>query len=164
MCPFYKKWRCMLMRCYSKKRQELHPAYIGCSVCDEWLTFSKFKLWMEQQDWQGKELDKDLLIHGNKIYSPETCIFVDKVVNLFIKDNESNRGEFPIGTCFNKKRRKFYAQCSDPFTKKRGGLGFFDSPESAHQAWKRRKHELACQLANLQTNDMVANLLRNKYA
>lgn len=51
----------------------------GCSVCEEWLTFSNFKRWMEQQDYEGKALDKDLLVSQNKTYSSETCVFVPRI-------------------------------------------------------------------------------------
>ena len=57
-CMYYEKWIKMLQRCYSKSYQEKHPSYKGCSVCEEWLTFSNFKAWMETQDWKGKSLDK----------------------------------------------------------------------------------------------------------
>ena len=75
-CPFYRRWVHMLERCYSERYQEKKPTYIGCTVCEEWLRFSNFKSWMETQDWEGKHLDKDLLVEGNKIYSPDTCILV----------------------------------------------------------------------------------------
>lgn len=69
-CPFHRKWSDMLVRCYSPKRLEYRQSYAGCYVCDEWLTFSNFKSWMEKQDWEGKHLDKDLLQTGSKVYSP----------------------------------------------------------------------------------------------
>lgn len=80
-CPFYQKWKSMLERCYSDKNFKKYPSYIGCTVCYEWLIFSKFKSWMENQDWKGKQLDKDIRVKGNKIYSPETCSFVSHAVN-----------------------------------------------------------------------------------
>ena len=73
-CPYYRVWTHMLERCYDVKRQERQPTYKDCSVSTEWLTFSVFKSWMEKQDFEGKQLDKDLLIEGNKIYSAETCV------------------------------------------------------------------------------------------
>jgi len=75
-CPFYSTWVSMLKRCYSKIYQEKNRAYIECAVFNEWLVFSVFKSWMEEQNWKENELDKDILFNGNKIYSPETCIFV----------------------------------------------------------------------------------------
>ena len=40
ICPFYKKWKSMLERCYSDKYRERYPTYKSCSVCQEWLTLS----------------------------------------------------------------------------------------------------------------------------
>lgn len=141
-CPFYQKWRDMLTRCYSEKCQERQPTYEGCSVCDEWLTFSIFKAWMEEQDWEGKQLDKDLLNSENKIYSPDTCIFVSSVLNTFVTDCGSAKGDYMIGVYFHKRDRKFVSQCNNPITKKNEHLGYFTSELSAHLTWKARKSEL----------------------
>lgn len=162
MCPFYMVWRDRLKVCYSSKYQAKHPTYIGCTVCEEWLTFSNFKSWMEAQDWQGKELDKDLLFVGNKIYSPETCAFVSAVTNTFVTDRGADRGNCPIGVTL--RGSKFQVKCCNPFNKKNEYLGLFICPNQAHLAWKKRKHEHACQLADLQTDGRVAKALRERYA
>ena len=81
LCPFYRKWCDMLKRCYSLKWHKQNPTYIGCFVCPEWLYFSKFRLWMENQKWKGMELDKDLLVKGNRGYGPDTCCFIPKAIN-----------------------------------------------------------------------------------
>ena len=163
-CPFYSKWAGMLERCYSDKYQLRQPTYIGCTVCEEWLTFSNFKAWMEQQDWQGKELDKDILKPGNKVYRPDVCVFVDSIVNTFTITCGASRGQYPLGVCIRKLEKKFNAQCRNPFTKKREHLGSFTCQDEAHQAWKKRKHELSCQLADLQDNSVIAAALRVMYA
>ena len=75
-CPIYRSWANMLERCYFRKFQDKNPTYADCKVCDGWLTFSNFRAWMLTQDWQGKELDKDIKIKGNKVYSPSSCSFV----------------------------------------------------------------------------------------
>lgn len=164
MCPFYDRWKSMLERCYSKKFQIKNPAYIGCEVSDEWLTFSNFKAWMKSQDWEGKELDKDLLITGNRVYSKETCVFLDKEINQFTNERKSARGEYPIGVCFNNWHKKLSALCRNPFSGKQENLGYFNCQMKAHEAWRKRKHELSCQLADLQTDKRVANALRSRYA
>ena len=97
VCTFYRAWTAMLKRCYNPTYQANNPTYIGCTVCDEWLTFSNFKKWMMRQDFQGKQLDKDLLVKGNKLYSPETCVFVDGMINTFTIDSGAIRGDYPIG-------------------------------------------------------------------
>ena len=164
-CPFYETWKSMLRRCYSEKFQIRNPTYKGCSVFDDWLIFSNFKRWMEQQDWQGKQLDKDLLVEGNKVYSPETCVFIDQMVNKFTNANGNYRGDWMIGVSWSKDVGKFRARCCNPFNGKEEHLGLFTNELDAHLAWKVRKHELACLLADSEhvTDDLVANALRTRY-
>ena len=155
-CPFYSRWSDMLNRCYSLKYQERRPTYIGCSVCDDWLTFSNFKAWMETQEWEGKQLDKDILFHGNKVYSPETCVFVDREVNSFILERNSSRGQWMIGVNWDKSAKKFKARCNKH-------LGYFDTELEAHQAWLKCKQEVALELAAEQTDPRVAKALIDRY-
>jgi len=96
-CKFYRAWSDMVSRCYSPKYQERRATYKGCTVCDEWLIFTSFKRWMENQNYEEKQLDKDILSFGNKVYSPETCIFVSGQVNSLLNNNGAVRGSFPQG-------------------------------------------------------------------
>ena len=165
MCPFYVTWTSMLVRCYSEKLHARLPTYKDCTVCDEWLIFSNFKTWMEKQNWEGKALDKDLLVPNNKIYSPEYCVFIDSKINNFILDTKASRGLYLLGVTWEKSRNKFKAQCSNPFTGKSENLGRFENEYQAHLAWKARKHELACQLADSEyCNDpRLAEALHTRY-
>lgn len=164
MCPFYQTWANMLQRCYSNVFLSKHPTYNDCHVCDEWHTFSNFKSWMQKQDWIGKELDKDLLFYGNKIYSPETCVFVDKIVNAFMIDRMCFRGEFPLGVFLHKETGKYRARCKNPFSGKSDHLGLFCKTDEAHMAWKIRKLYFAKELARLQENQIVAKALLRRYS
>lgn len=162
-CPYYRTWTSMLKRCYSTKYQERKATYKGCTVSEEWLTFSNFRSWMENQEWEGKQLDKDLLFKGNKVYSAETCVFVSRLVNGFIVDQLTARGEYLIGVTLDSARGKFRSQCSNPFTGGRGYIGIFNSEIEAHQAWLKRKLELAQLLASEQTDERVAKALIDRY-
>lgn len=162
-CPFYKRWSSMLERCYSIKLQERYPTYKDVSVCNEWLTFSNFKSWMEQQDWEGKHLDKDLLVEGNKVYSPEDCVFINNMVNTFVTDCAASRGELPIGVSWHKQTNKYRAQCNNPFTKKREHLGCYDCPQKSHTVWLSRKQELCLELCNTLDDERVIEALKSKY-
>ena len=164
ICPIYKTWKNMLHRVYDRTFLINNPTYIGCSVDSEWLSFSTFRKWMVKQDHEGKQLDKDILIAGNKVYSPDTCVFISKRLNTFLCERNTNRGEFPIGVCLHKQSNKFAAQCSNPFTGKRGHLGLFDNQDIAHEAWRTRKHELACRYAELQDDQRIAQSLRTRFA
>ena len=162
ICPFYRRWADMLKRCYSRKYHESCPTYSDCYVCEEWLTFSNFKAWMEKQDWEDKHLDKDILLVGNKVYSPETCLFVDRKVNLFLVDSKKTRGCFMIGVCLEKASNKFMATCNDGSGKKKY-LGLFDTELEAHKAWLAFKLEQAKILAAEQTDTRVAKALVDRY-
>jgi len=163
-CPFYRKWKSMIVRCYDDKFKSKFPTYIGCTVCEEWLTFSNFKRWMESKDWEGKELDKDLLTKGNKVYSPASCVFISQKMNKFLTDSSLARGEFPLGVTFDKEAGKYRTQCQNPLTGKIERIGRFIDPESANEAWRKRKHELSCQLADLQKDERIAQSLRARYS
>lgn len=163
ICPFYSKWMGMLKRCYDPKFHLERPTYEGCEITEEWLLFSNFERWMKTQDWEGKELDKDLLKAGNKIYSPDFCVFLPRELNSFTIDRGASRGEYPLGVASVKESGRFRAYCSNPFTKRQEYLGHYDTPEEAHLAWRKRKHELACIYADQQTDPRVAESLRTRY-
>ena len=154
----------MLGRCYSARLQETRPTYKGCSVSEDWLIFSNFRAWMVSQDWEDKQLDKDLLIEGNKIYSADTCVFITQTVNSFTVDSGAARGKWLIGVSWHKGDRKFRAQCNNQFTKKQEHLGLFTSEQEAHNAWLKRKLELAHELAAIQTDPRVAKALIERYS
>lgn len=163
-CPYYQVWVSMLKRCYSTRLHERSPTYKNCSVSGEWHTFSVFKSWMEKQQWEGMCLDKDLLFIGNKIYGADTCIFVTQLVNTFTTDRGNDRGVWLIGVNWHKKTGKFRARCSNPFTKKNEHLGYFVCEQQAHQAWAKRKLELAHELAAIQTDPRVTEALISRYS
>lgn len=163
-CPFYRAWKDMMARCYSAKRQASYPSYAGCSVDQEWHSFSSFRSWMMTQEWEGNQLDKDLLFPGNRIYSPDACVFVSRQLNSFVIDHRAARGEWPIGVCLRKRGASFQASCNNPFTGGRDHVGYFDCPSAAHEAWRKRKHELACKYADLQTDPRISAALRARYS
>lgn len=163
-CPYYVKWQNVVIRCFSDVQKKRQPTYKDCTIDPDWLYASKFKAWMEKQDWEGKELDKDLLIKGNKHYGPETCLFINKRLNNFLTDRVNYRGDWPIGVTWHKSANCFVAQCSDPFKRKVSQhLGCFTCPHEAHRAWLAKKHEYACELAGLETDIRIIEALRTRY-
>ena len=163
-CKYYVVWKSMLKRCCSKKSLESYPTYIGTSVCSEWLYATAFKKWMEQQDWHGKCLDKDIIAPGSKLYSPDTCAFVLNATNLFVTARDACRGDYPIGVYLFKRTGKYRALCQNPFTGKREHLGYFSTPEEAHEAWRKRKHELAQLVAATESDLRVVEALKKRYS
>lgn len=137
----YKTWNHMLERCYDPKYIQKHPSYKGCKVSNEWHDFQNFAGWFEKNYYQIKEermcLDKDILIKGNKMYSPDTCIFVPQNINKIFTKNDTNRGNFPVGVYYSNK--KYNAQCNT--NEKRKYLGCYNTPEEAFQVYKQYKED-----------------------
>lgn len=149
----YKLWHSTLNRCFSEKYQTLYPTYKGCNVSDNFLHYSYFYDWCQEQigfgntDEKGRSwcLDKDLLFIGNKTYSERTCVFVPHEINLFFVDGGNNRGEYPVGVYFDKERGKFMAYCT--VNSKMKNLGYFNTPYEAFAVYKPFKENLCKQLA-----------------
>ena len=94
-------WRGMFKRCYSEITHNRNPTYVGCSVCKEWHLYSNFRKWYYDNFRPGLELelDKDILVKGNKVYSPDTCCLVPHRINCLLQKNDGLRGDLPIGVC-----------------------------------------------------------------
>jgi hypothetical protein len=164
VCPFYQRWCGMLRRCYSSKFLLDYPTYVGCLVIQEWLLFSNFKAWMVSQPWEGKELDKDILVPGNKVYGPDTCVFIDARINTFIgnKRGSEENGSL-IGVSFDSNSGKYKAECRDVVMNKSKHLGLYNDPKEGHKAWLKFKLEQARILAKEQTDERVAKALIDRY-
>lgn len=161
---YYRTWRSMMQRCYDPYVINKNPTYKDCYVCEEWHNFQNFADWCHKNhpDVAGTyQLDKDIKVIGNKTYSPENCMFVTKIVNGFLVDSGAQRGNCMIGVCFDKARCNFQSYCNNPFTKKREYLGRHNSEIEAHLAWRKRKSELAYELAMIQDREEVKQALLN---
>ena len=139
-CPYYRAWSAMIQRAYSDRYHKVRPTYIGCSVVKEWRVFSNFRDWMEKQDWQGKQLDKDILIADNKEYSQNACIFVNQPINCLLTDSAAARGELPQGVLLRRDSGKYRARCS--VNGKKRSIGQFNTIPEAEYAYLTFKSEL----------------------
>lgn len=112
----YTTWKNMLHRCYDPYELNKEPTYIDCYVCDEWLCFQNFAKWFYKNYYeipnQKMQLDKDILCKGNKIYSPETCIFISRRINVLFTKSNNTRGEYPIGVSYHKGNDALRVSCS----------------------------------------------------
>ena len=143
-------WRGMLKRSYSENSFIRNKAYKGCSVVEEWHNFQIFAQWFEDnynpeymKDWQ---LDKDILVKDNKIYSPETCCFVPHEINkLFSKSGKKDKVE-PTGVLFYKRLSKYLASiCMNSEHKH---IGYFLTIEEAFEAYKTEKEKYIKEVAD----------------
>jgi hypothetical protein len=134
-CPIYRKWKDMITRVYSEKMHKKNPTYIGVTVCEEWLTFSNFLKWYEENYIDGFDLDKDLKVKGNKLYSPETCMFVPPAVNRLFADKPNLNKSLPTGVSFHEPTGKYRARVNRKY------LGLFDRKEDASKAYAEAKNK-----------------------
>ena len=127
----YRAWKDMCRRC------EEQPAYTDCTVCDEWQDFEGFVDWYigNCPGVNGFDLDKDILSVEEKIYSPATCAFVPRAINLLINVEKTKAGSFPIGVSIN--GDKFKAQIR--VKSKMVYLGTFATIEDASAAYRAGK-------------------------
>ena len=112
----YDAWYQMLRRCYDEKLQNKKPTYKGCTVDETWHNFQAFAEWYENNYYEipneTMQLDKDILLKGNKVYGPNTCIIVPNSINSLFKHKKGNidlpKGVSKIGK---KYRGSYY--CND---------------------------------------------------
>lgn len=133
----YDVWRNMLKRCYSSEYQEKYPTYKGCKVSQEWLIYSNFKEWfdenypLELSEEIKFDLDKDLLGGGSKVYSYKTCVFIPQKINKFLSNVYKNNTSGYIGVVLHKRSGRFQSQIRDFETGKKKYLGSFMDPVEA---------------------------------
>ena len=134
----YTLWNSLLRRCYYLKYHDKFPTYIGCSISENFKSYSYFYEWCQSQVGFGREgfhLDKDLIQKGNKVYSEKTCLFLPNLLNVLLTSRKTHRGALPIGVCAYKD--KFAAQCCSESSSRH--IGYFNTPEEAFAAYKEVK-------------------------
>lgn len=128
-------WTNMYQRCYSDKYHDRSPQYKGCSIYDKWLNDrKKFYKWVDKNFYKyGDEqidLDKDILVRGNKVYSPDTCIFAPHSINTHFENltaepkYNDKTGKWGIGIYIGGKTVN---------------LGYFDTAEEAKLEYIKHK-------------------------
>lgn len=141
-------WKAMITRCYSEYYQNRKPTYVGCKVDEHWFNFQNFAAWCEsREDYKkGFQLDKDLLVLGNKEYSQTTCCFLPREINSAINTLKPKRGsQLPLGVVV-ASNGKYRGQCCV-----NGVQEFSDVVMSQTEAflwYKRKKEGFVKELAN----------------
>lgn len=134
----YDLWKTLLRRCYSPKYQRVWLTYKGCLASENFKSYSYFRDWCQKQigfGQEGFELDKDLLLKGNKLYSEDTCLFLPNELNSLLLSCRACRGSLPVGVSAS--RGRFIVHCCTD--KPSNHVGYFDTPEEAFHAYKQVK-------------------------
>lgn len=146
----YKLWHAMLNRCYSEHALNRRETYRGCGVSDNFKSYEYFYEWCNNQvgfNKNGWELDKDLLVKGNKVYSEEYCVFIPQELNKALTNKSRFRGLLPIGVSLYKPRGN-YTVSINRFGKNTT-LGYFNTPEEAFNTYKFARESYLKELANI---------------
>ena len=126
----YSKWQNMMQRCYDPKTQEMKPYYKGCGVDVELLNYSNYREWHKENcmDDNKLDLDKDILVEGNKVYSVDTVTLVPHFTNTVFVE----RG-FDANITYNSEKDIYNAYMN--IIGKRNHIGEYDTEEEAKQAY-----------------------------
>lgn len=147
----YKRWKNVLERTSDKKCKDNVITYKEATICEEWQCFQNFAEWFDEK-WKPEymnsswHVDKDILIKGNKHYSPETCCIVPKAINSLFTRRQNDRGKYPIGVRWHTSSKKYQARVNIRSNNKH--LGYFDTVEEAFQAYKVAKEAHIKEVAN----------------
>lgn len=148
----YNLWDNMLRRCYSSTSHERQPTYIGCEVSDAFRHYSYFHEWANEQigfrstDYSGAwQMDKDLLVKGNKVYGENTCVFVPQCLNRLLVKRDASRGACPIGVSWHKQTEMYKATCRVDGVQQH--LGCYSTAKDAFYAYKEFKENLIKRVA-----------------
>lgn len=145
--PYY-VWKAILTRCYDERKRAEWPSYQEVEVCSEWHNFQNFAEWYKANYVEDWFLDKDILVKGNKIYSPETCCFVPAAINSMFTKANSIRGEYPIGVHRPTRRPNLLVASCNNGTGKSHVIGRYKTVEEAFSAYKDYKEALIKEVAN----------------
>lgn len=143
----YADWNSMLKRCYVSRESKL--SYKDKSVCEDWHCFQNFAEWATKQINFGKEgwdLEKDLLIKNNKVYSPDTCVYLPREINSFIKRKRVNNLPLGVDVAY-KYNGTPYFRVQAREEGKNICLGGYTTAEEAFSVYKEHKEGLAHKLA-----------------
>ena len=150
----YRYWHNMMNRCYGRicyKNPSKNRKYKDCSVCDEWINFQNFAKWFDENyyeiDGDKMCLDKDILRKGNKIYSPNSCVFVPNRINILFIKSDKLRGDLPIGLTYHKRDNKIDVYCNTNRNQEFLGRFNINEIEEAFNAYKQFKENYIKQVA-----------------
>lgn len=137
--PEYVHWSSMLTRSYYEGYHQRFPTYVGCSVDEQWHNFQEFAEWCQWQPGHnmGHVLDKDVLVQGNKVYGPETCVFVPPELNSIIVTQVKPGKGTPAGISFQTSAQKYIVSCA--INGKNKNLGRYKCATEAFAVYKEFK-------------------------
>lgn len=149
----YYKWRAIIKRCYCKNYKDENnqsiASYEPCTVCEEWLCFQNFAEWYYSNCYECDEplcVDKDILFHNNKEYSPTKCLLTPRRINLLFIKELGRRGDLPIGVQTHKQHSGYVVYISKD--NKANYVGRFYDVQKAFETYKKEKEKYIKEVAD----------------
>ncbi len=165
-CPYHAMWVEMLRRCYSETFAKQNPTYLNVEVCSKWVkSFMAFREWCltKESELSFKVgdgtlyLDKDIIVQGSKLYSPDTCTFVTRDVNNLFLTRSNARGDYPLGVYLHI-NGSYVAQCQFG-TGSQNYLGSGSCAVEMHRLWQKRKLQHILEVAERPENRHVCDFI-----
>src|SRR5690606_12269544 len=131
----YSVWKGILARCYSK-RTRLNKSYEGCTISKEWMNYQNFAEWYKKQpnnDKTNYQIDKDLLVKGNKVYCKDTCCLLPSRLNGLLSSLDYKNSK-----CIINEGKTFRVLCCDEFGIRKT-VGRFKDKSEADEAYRTFK-------------------------
>lgn len=138
--PAYALWSGIMQRGYCPEFKRSNPSYSDVTVCADWHDFQCFAEWFYSQKSSarpGFQLDKDLIIDGNREYSPEACSFVPSQINSLLNDCAGRRGKLKQGVSLVDRKNAYVARISIKGTPVK--IGSFLTEDAAYSAYLSAK-------------------------
>ena len=143
----------MLERCYSQSLHKRRPSLIGCEVHEDWKSLKNFRAWMESKNYKNRTLSKEMFFEDNKLYSPDTCLFVPNGVSLLFA-NTTTKGK--MGVYYNKLMKQYQATIRQYNVNM--NLGYSKTMEEAVAVYSRAKAKHILEVANALSEEEDARL------
>ena len=145
----YECWRGILRRVHDKQMLDRCPTYRDVTICEEWYNFQNFAKWYEENyyevEGQMMHLDKDILVRGNRIYSPDTCIFVPRDINVVVITYNKKKSKLPVGVSMCSDNIGYVATCNNDSGNHY--LGYFKTVYEASNTYKEHKRKTVIKMA-----------------
>ncbi len=142
-------WRNMMARCHGSAVRKNRPTYSESSHVDIWTDFQVFAEWCNSQSqflYEGWQLDKDILVKGNKVYGPDTCRFLPPQINSLLLGG-NKKSNLPKGMSLHPQTNKYRVRINNQSKKVYDKL--FKTIEEAKEAYSAVKEMLVKEQAEL---------------
>jgi len=143
----YSLWSCIVGRTLREGYVDKYNTYSDVTLCEQWHNFQVFCKWVNENEYFHSkfQLDKDLLIRGNREYSPDACCFLPQELNVVINVNYNTGNGLPVGVNV---KGDIYYEAALSYKGSRKLLGQFNTIQEASDVYVEAKEAYVKELAH----------------